>query len=77
MVRLLIEPTLANYVSEKVWHPKQKIVKRPGGLVELALPVADIRDIESWVLSLGEFVRVIAPKELRDAVRMRHRKAIR
>lgn len=74
-VRLLFEPTLADYVSEKVWHPKQKITKRPGGRVELALPVADIRDIESWVLSLGEFVRVLAPKELRDAVRERHRKA--
>lgn len=76
LARLLIEPTLANYVSEKVWHPKQKITKRPGGRVELALPVADIRDIESWVLSLGEFVRVVEPAELRDAVRDRHRKAM-
>ena len=64
-------------MSKKVWHPKQKIVKRPGGRVELSLPVADIRDIESWVLSLGEFVRVLAPKDLRDAVRGRHRTAAR
>ena len=75
IVRLLIEPTLANYVSEKVWHAKQKITKRPGGRVELALPVADIRDIESWVLSLGEIVRVLAPNDLRDAVVARHKAA--
>ena len=41
---------------------------------ELSLPPAGVRDIESWVLSLGEFVRVIAPEELRDAARERHRK---
>jgi putative transposase len=75
MVRLLIEPTLENYVSEKVWHPKQKITKRPGGRVELSLPVADIRDIESWVLSLGEFVRVLEPEDLHDAVLTRHKAA--
>jgi proteasome accessory factor B len=76
-VRLLFEKTLALYVSEKIWHPKQKLRKRPGGRVELMLPVASTHDVESWVLSLGEFVRVLSPKNLREAIRARHRKAAR
>ena len=74
-VRLLVEPMLAHYVSEKTWHPRQKLTPRPAGRVELEVPVADARDIEPWVLSLGEHVRVLAPKDLRDRVRERHRKA--
>lgn len=76
-VRLLFEKTLALYISEKIWHPKQKLRKRPGGRVELELTVADTRDIESWVLSLGEYVRVLSPGSLRDAIRSRHRRAAR
>lgn len=75
VVKLLVEPTLAGYVSEKVWHPKQRCRKRKDGRIELSFPVADPRDVESWILSLGEYVRVQAPKALRDRVRERHARA--
>ena len=71
-VRLLIEHELAAYVSEKEWHPRQKLRTRRDGRVELELPVAETRDVESWVLSLGEFVRVLAPAELRRRITERH-----
>ena len=47
------DKTVLDCVGEKAWHPRQKITKRVGGRVELAIPVADTRGIESWVFSLG------------------------
>ncbi len=76
-VRLLVEPTLAHYVSEKVWHPEQRLKRRRDGRVELSIPVLETRDIEAWVLSLGEHVKVLSPSGLAEQVRRRHRLAAR
>lgn len=72
LVNLLVSPTLATHVSEKVWHPRQKLHKKDDGSVELQIPVADITDIQSWILGLGEHVRVLAPDELRARIKERH-----
>ena len=72
----IIAPELAPWASEKEWHPNQKMIRRKGGALELHLPVADTRDIESWILSLGEHVRVLGPAELRKTIKARHRKAL-
>lgn len=76
-VRLLIEPTLVNYVSEKTWHSRQKLKRRKDGRVELTVPVLNTMDIEPWILSLGEHVSVLEPLELRKQVQARHRAAAR
>lgn len=76
-VRLLIEKQLAGYIAEKEWHPKQRLRTRRDGRVELTLPVADTLDIESWILSLGEFVRVLSPRALQQKIAARHRAAAR
>jgi hypothetical protein len=34
-IRLLFEPKLAVYISERQWHPSQTLKKRPDGRVEL------------------------------------------
>ena len=77
MVRLLVAPALANYVSEKVWHPKQKLIKKSGGRMELRIPVPSTRDIEPWILSLAENVKVLEPLDLRKRVQARQRAAAR
>lgn len=77
LVRLLIDPKLANYVTEKIWHPRQKLIKKSDGVIELQIPVLSTRDIEPWILSLAENVKVLEPLELRKNVQSRHRKAAR
>ncbi len=77
MVQLLVDPKFANYVTEKIWHPKQKLIKKSGGGMELRIPVLSTRDIEPWILSLAENVKVLAPTDLRDRVKARHRQAAR
>lgn len=64
-------PELAPWASEKSWHQKQKMIRRKGGALELHIPVADTRDIESWILSLGEHVRVLGPAALHRRIRER------
>jgi len=77
IVRLLIAPDVAVWAAEKEWHPKQKMIRRKGGALELQIPVTDTLDIESWILSLGEHVRVLSPALLRNRVINRHRFAAR
>lgn len=77
LVRLLVDPALATYISEKSWHPEQKIKARKGGAIELHIPVIDTLDVESWILSLGEHVAVLAPETLRATIRRRHLAAAR
>ena len=36
-IRLLFEPKLAVYISERQWHPSQTLKKRPDGRVELRM----------------------------------------
>ena len=72
LVRLLVDKTLASFMREKCWHPRQVMLERSGGRVELRIPVADTRDIEPWILSLAEHVKVLAPTKLRASVRTRH-----
>ncbi len=68
-------PELAPWASEKSWHQKQRMIRRKGGALELHIPVADTRDIESWILSLGEHVRVLGPNSLKQAIKKRHLQA--
>ena len=74
-VRLLFEPELAAYISEKAWHPRQTIKPRRDGRVELCMPVPAVRDVIPWILSFGSNVKVLAPKSLAEHVRKEHYRA--
>jgi predicted DNA-binding transcriptional regulator YafY len=74
-VWLRFEPTLAMWASEKEWHPEQRLQWRKSGHLDLRFPVRETRDVEPWILSLGEHVSVRAPKQLRERIKRRHAKA--
>jgi len=74
-VRLLFDKTLAGYISEKTWHSRQSIKTKRGGMIELCMPVPDIRDVIPWILSFGSKVKVLAPKSLAEYVRKEHYRA--
>jgi len=48
-------------VSERQWHPSQKLKPLAGERVELSLELSSLREIERWVLSWGPRVEVLAP----------------
>lgn len=67
-VRLLFEPKLAVYISERQWHPSQVLKKRRDGRVELSMETTGRKELLRWVLSWMPDVRVLAPKTLRDRI---------
>jgi predicted DNA-binding transcriptional regulator YafY len=72
-VRLRFSPEIANYISERSWHPQQKLRILRTGEAELQFPVADLADVVPWVLSFGADVKVFQPRTLRAAVLARLR----
>ena len=67
-VRILFEKEAAAYVSERTWHPSQKLVPAPGGAVELSMEVGGREELRSWVLSFGAQACVLEPAKLRAEV---------
>ncbi|MEI6083948.1 MAG: WYL domain-containing protein [Verrucomicrobiota bacterium] len=75
-VRIRFDAFAARLVRERRWHASQKIKELPAGEIELTLKLANLTEVQRWVLSWGEHARVLAPAELRDNVRLTLEKMI-
>ena len=65
-VRLLFEPKLAVYITERQWHPSQEFQTHADGRVEMLLETTGRKELVRWILSWMPDVKVLAPKSLRD-----------
>jgi len=54
-VRLLFEPKLAVYITERQWHPTQEFRTRPDGRVEMRLETTGRKELVRWVLSFESY----------------------
>lgn len=61
---------VATYVREKQWHSTQKLKTMNDGGVELTLQLNELNEVQRWILSWGGDARAIAPRELRDSIRL-------
>jgi proteasome accessory factor B len=62
-VRLAFSGSAAARVRERRWHGSQRLRELEDG-VELTVDVAGLEEIESWILSWGPDVTVLAPASL-------------
>jgi len=76
-VRLLFEPKLAVYISERQWHPSQALKRCRDGRVELRLETTGRKELVRWVLSWMPDLRVLAPKSLRDRIAIKLEEGLR
>ena len=67
-VRLLFEPKLAVYITERQWHPSQVFQRRRDGRVLMRFETTGRKQVIRWVLSWMPDVKVLGPKILRDRV---------
>lgn len=67
-VRLLFSREVADWITERQWHPQQSLKRRRNGYIELAFPAKGLFEVQRWVLSWGHHVKVLAPVELRRNV---------
>jgi predicted DNA-binding transcriptional regulator YafY len=67
-VRLLFEPKLVVYITERQWHSTQEFRVRADGRVEMRLETTGRKELIRWVLSWMPDVKVLAPKSLHDRI---------
>lgn len=66
----------APYVREREWHPQQSIHNEKDGSLVLSFPTNHLFEVKRWIMSWGSGVKVIAPKELQDDIRLETRKVL-
>jgi predicted DNA-binding transcriptional regulator YafY len=67
-VELLFDEATAAWVKDRTWHPSQQVERRKDGRLLMTLRVAATPELVGWILSFGAGVRVLHPRELREAV---------
>lgn len=75
-VRLKFDPFAGQLVRERVWHPSQKIQELADGGLKLTMQLSSLHEIEPWVLSWCEHVRVLGPAELKKRINTRLKVAL-
>jgi len=65
-VELLFSAQVAHLISERIWHPQQRLEPQRDGSVKLSFNAAGDTEILSWIYSFIPHVRVLAPTELQQ-----------
>ena len=68
-VRIHFDAFASRLVGERQWHGSQKIKRLADDTLELSLTLGSLEEIQRWILSWGSHANVLAPAELRAAVR--------
>ncbi len=64
-IRLRFDKGIARIIEETVWHPSQELERQKDGSVVITFQVMETVDLYSWILSWGNRVEVLEPKEMR------------
>lgn len=73
---LRFRPKRARWVADEQWHPNQEGRCLEDGRYELRLPYGDPRELVMDILKYGPDVEVVAPADLREAVRAQLAEAV-
>ncbi|MGJ8639931.1 MAG: helix-turn-helix transcriptional regulator [Opitutaceae bacterium] len=68
-VRVEFDEWAAQLIQEKDWHPAQEIRELEDGRIELRIELADLFEIERWILSWGSHAKVLGPAKLKNSIR--------
>ena len=68
-VAIRFDARVADYIREKKWHASQELRELKNGAVELRLKLSSLMEIQRWVLGWAGDAVVLAPPELREAVK--------
>lgn len=67
-IRLLFSKYIAYSITDRIWHPTQKIKRLRSGEVELSFTAGGRMEIISWILSYGSHVELLEPETLRREI---------
>lgn len=67
-VKVQFSREIADYFTERRWHPTQKIEKLKNGDVIVSFQAGGMDEIMSWVLSWGQYAKALGPEKLVQAI---------
>ena len=73
---LRFDRRVADYIREKKWHESQELKNLADGGVELRMKLSGLPEVERWVLGWAGSAKVLAPKELIEAVQASARRIL-
>jgi predicted DNA-binding transcriptional regulator YafY len=62
---LLFDAEIAPYIAERRWHPSQSLERHANGELTLTFTCHSHIEVEAWVASWRQHVRVVAPQGLK------------
>ena len=65
------------YVATKPWHVSQKIVDENNSTISLQFHVVLNYELEQKILSFGQYVEVLSPKQLREQIKDRLNRSLK
>ena len=68
-VRIRFDSWAAKLVRERVWHASQRLTQLPGGCLEVTFDLANLEEVERWVLAYGSRAQALEPPELVERLR--------
>ena len=63
-VKILFSPEVRHLISERTWHPSQKLSETSDGSIILSFVASGEKEILSWIYSYIPHVQVLEPEEL-------------
>jgi predicted DNA-binding transcriptional regulator YafY len=67
-IRVKIFLPVSRWAKEELRHPTQKIRKLSDGSIIFSAEVSGITEVKKWILGMGSYAEVLAPKSLRREI---------
>ena len=74
VAKIRFEKDVAEFITEREWHPDQQVKPHKDGRVTLTRPFGDLLEARRWALTWGSAAKVMSPKELAEDVAAEARK---
>lgn len=68
-VQIVFKKSVAPFITELIWHPRQELVQNDDGSVTFKLKISVNQEIVRWIMQYGGECEVVSPKILRDMVK--------
>lgn len=75
-VEIEVQSEFSHYFLNRNWHPSQKIAERADGSLILRMTVPITPDFTGWIMSWGDAVKVIKPRELIVKLKRKYESAL-
>lgn len=73
-VKLEIFPPHSQLVKESNYHTDQVIIENDDGSINFSAKLRGLEEIVTWIMSMGECVRVLEPIELKEKILKKYKK---